>query len=174
LQKTDYWSIYISSLYFVITSFSSIGYGDLKPYTKNEYLFILFMEMIGIGFYGYMLGTIQKLFQDIQNKDPLTEKQQALDNWLIALGKVKCGGNLNYQITNGTRIFFNLKYKWDVNVVQKTYFFEILKPRTQQKVLDTCYQNYYKMFEHAFEGCDIAFKREIIKASRLKVLFGRN
>ena len=62
LQETDYWSIYISSLYFVITSFSSIGFGDIKPYTKDEYLFILFMEMVGIGFYGYMLGTIQKLF----------------------------------------------------------------------------------------------------------------
>lgn len=58
LQENEYWSIYISSLYFVITSFSSIGYGDIKPYTKDEYVFILFMEMVGIGFFGYMLGTI--------------------------------------------------------------------------------------------------------------------
>lgn len=69
----DYWSQYMSSVYFVITSFSSIGYGDIVPLTQNEYLFILFMQMVGIGFYGYMLGTIQKLFINIQAKDFLAE-----------------------------------------------------------------------------------------------------
>jgi len=33
IQNTDFISLYISSFYWVITSFSSVGYGDIKGNT---------------------------------------------------------------------------------------------------------------------------------------------
>ena len=78
--------MYCTAVYFVITSFSSIGYGDIKAYSTDEKQFIILLEMVGIGFYGYMLGTIQKLFLAIQTKDQKTEFDGNLDNWLIKLG----------------------------------------------------------------------------------------
>ena len=56
IQKIDYWSIYTTSLYWVIASFTSVGYGDVKGHTNPEYIYQIFVEMIGIAFYGYMLG----------------------------------------------------------------------------------------------------------------------
>ena len=50
-------SLYISSIYWVIASFSSVGYGDIKGFTTEEYMYQILIEMIGIGFYGYMIGT---------------------------------------------------------------------------------------------------------------------
>jgi len=44
-------------VYWVIASFSSVGYGDIKGHTKTEWLYQLVVEMIGIALYGYMIGT---------------------------------------------------------------------------------------------------------------------
>jgi len=105
-QSTDYWSVYITSVYFVITSFTSIGYGDIKGHGPNEHLFLIFLMLVGIGFYGYMIGTIQKLIAASQSRDLFAELTQSLDNWLIKLGKVKSGARLNSSVIHGTRKFF--------------------------------------------------------------------
>lgn len=63
----------MASLYFIILSFSSIGYGDITPGTDMEYQYTLIVQMCGIGVYGYMIGTIQSLFMDMGQDDPLTE-----------------------------------------------------------------------------------------------------
>jgi hypothetical protein len=36
LQKDDFFSIYITSVYWIITSFSSVGYGDVYGVTELE------------------------------------------------------------------------------------------------------------------------------------------
>ena len=59
MQLDDYWSLYITSTYFVIASFSSVGYGDVYGYTQMENLFQLMVEMLGIIVFGYMIGTFQ-------------------------------------------------------------------------------------------------------------------
>jgi len=66
--------LYISSIYFIITSFTSIGYGDIHGYTKWEQEFLLLMLIVGIGFYGYMIGTIQQLLASMVTTDMLTEE----------------------------------------------------------------------------------------------------
>jgi hypothetical protein len=61
LQEYHYWNKYVSSVYIIILTFTSVGYGDMKGVTDNERYYMLFTMMFGIVFYGYMLGTIQKL-----------------------------------------------------------------------------------------------------------------
>ena len=55
----DFPSLYVVSLYWVITTFSSIGYGEITPITEGEIEFTLLIQMLGIGIYGYMISTIQ-------------------------------------------------------------------------------------------------------------------
>lgn len=56
IMKKDYWSKYIAAFYWVITTFSSVGYGDLTGNTKTEYIYTMFVEMLGICFFGYIIG----------------------------------------------------------------------------------------------------------------------
>jgi len=72
-QSENYWDIYITSVYWCITTFTSIGYGDVTGDTTYEYLFQIFIEMVGIAFYGYMIGTFQNLFEDMRSNDQVTE-----------------------------------------------------------------------------------------------------
>jgi hypothetical protein len=43
-------------VFFIITTFTSVGYGDIKGNSKGEFIFVIALEMVGIGFYGYMIG----------------------------------------------------------------------------------------------------------------------
>ena len=64
-EYTYMWVIYFNAFYFILTTITTVGYGDIKGFTTMEYLYQILIEMIGIGFYGYMIGTFQNLFASI-------------------------------------------------------------------------------------------------------------
>lgn len=51
--------MYIGAFYLVIVTFTSIGYGDIRAEIETGYEMVWAMTvmMIGMIFYGYMLGT---------------------------------------------------------------------------------------------------------------------
>ena len=49
---------YINSLYWTVTSLTTIGYGDLKGFTQIEYGFTMFVEFISVAFVSYVMGAI--------------------------------------------------------------------------------------------------------------------
>ena len=53
--------------YFIITTLTTVGYGDFKGYTPQEYLFQIGVEFLGIGVFSYLMNSINSLFdQEIQ------------------------------------------------------------------------------------------------------------
>ena len=63
--ELNFWSYYIASVYWIISTFTSVGYGDIRGYTDKEMIFQLILIMISIAFYGYMIGTFQMLFSQL-------------------------------------------------------------------------------------------------------------
>ena len=61
--------IYTASLYWIITSFTSVGYGDIFGDEPVENLFQMLVEMVGICFFGYMIGSIQGMIRDMSGQD---------------------------------------------------------------------------------------------------------
>lgn len=55
---TDFWTCYLSSMYFAMTTITSVGYGDIVPKTNSERAYTMFAQIIGVGFYGYAIGSI--------------------------------------------------------------------------------------------------------------------
>lgn len=53
--------LYIQSIYFIITTLTTLGYGDFKGYTPKEYLFQMIVEFLGIGVFSYLMGSINEL-----------------------------------------------------------------------------------------------------------------
>lgn len=69
MQLENFGSLYITSVYFVITTFSSVGYGDVYGTTAIEWIFHIVLEMLGIIVFGYMIGTFQSLLSGMGTKD---------------------------------------------------------------------------------------------------------
>ena len=53
--------MYSTAVYWVITTLTTVGYGDYKGYTVNEYAFQMVVEFLGIGTFSYFMGSINKL-----------------------------------------------------------------------------------------------------------------
>jgi len=67
LYDSDNYSKYISSLYFFIATMTCVGYGDLKPISKNGKLFQILIMMISNGIFAYIIGSVGKIIS--LNKD---------------------------------------------------------------------------------------------------------
>lgn len=132
-------SLYISAFYWIIASFSSVGYGDITPQTESEMTFALFIEMLGICVFGYMIGTIQTLFTSLKIKDQNQDLIDSINLWLILVDKAKPSHLLYKKVFDDVRDFYTKKLKHEAKLddIDKYYFFEKLKPRLQKNVLDS-------------------------------------
>lgn len=74
---------YINSLYWTITTLTTIGYGDITPRTDNQKLFTIGIMIAGAGMYGYIIGNIANLLANIDYaKTVFTEKMERIDTFL--------------------------------------------------------------------------------------------
>lgn len=124
IQKTDFYSIYITSIYWVITTFASVGYGDVTGHDNMEFGFILIVEMVGICFFGWMIGTFQQLLLSLSAPDFISEEQEKLDHWLMKIDKLMKDRKLDSDIYYGVHKFYNAKFRQDSIMIQNTQFFQ--------------------------------------------------
>lgn len=87
-QENNFMSIYISAIYLVILTFTSIGYGDVRPEAESStsMLYALLVLMMGMIINGYMIGTFQQIMKEIESIDLKTEFEDKLDMFIIKLG----------------------------------------------------------------------------------------
>lgn len=53
--------LYITSLYFCVTTFTTVGYGDITPQTPIEKCFVIVLMLVGIIFFSYFIGSISTI-----------------------------------------------------------------------------------------------------------------
>ena len=61
-EYTYMWTIYVNAFYFILTTITTVGYGDISGSTTNEYLFSMCVEFIGLTFFSFLTGTISVMF----------------------------------------------------------------------------------------------------------------
>ena len=53
---------YVQSLYWIITTLTSVGYGDIVPVGNIEMLFTIFLQLFGVGVLAFLVGTVVGIF----------------------------------------------------------------------------------------------------------------
>ena len=62
INSNSHFIYYVNSLYFMAETFSTTGYGDLCPkYNEEEFIFIIFCEIVNCAFYAYLLSSILEI-----------------------------------------------------------------------------------------------------------------
>lgn len=74
---------YITSIYWVMTTLTTVGYGDFKGYTSQEYGFTMAVEFMGILIFSIMMGFINDIFVGGEEDDD--DKLDMVDKWLVNL-----------------------------------------------------------------------------------------
>ena len=79
-------SIYANAFYFILTTITTVGYGDITGDTTIEYLFSMGVEFIGLTFFSFLTGTISVMFSGDQSFEALINaRMEELDLWLLRL-----------------------------------------------------------------------------------------
>jgi hypothetical protein len=80
--------IYVNAFYFILTTITTVGYGDITGSTTSELLFSMFVEFVGLTFFSYLTGTISVMFSGNQSFESLINaRMEELDLWLNKLEK---------------------------------------------------------------------------------------
>lgn len=56
---------YLRSIYWTVTTLTTIGYGDIVPVTNEQIIYTIFVMLMGVGVYGYVIGNIANLMSNL-------------------------------------------------------------------------------------------------------------
>ncbi|MDH3252717.1 MAG: cyclic nucleotide-binding domain-containing protein [Ignavibacteria bacterium] len=62
----DLSAVYISALYWCISTLSSVGYGDIVPRTTAEQIYSIGVMIVGVAMYSYIIGNVATILAGIQ------------------------------------------------------------------------------------------------------------
>ncbi|RKL66936.1 ion transporter [Salipaludibacillus neizhouensis] len=85
LEPDNFESI-ANSFYFVMTTFSTVGYGDYSPVSLAGKMFAVLMYLLGIGLLGVVIGKIVDAFSIFRRKKEEGKLNYVNENHIIIIG----------------------------------------------------------------------------------------
>ena len=76
----------MASYYFIVTTLTTVGYGDIVGVSQSEYIFQMIIEFLGIFLISILMGTINGIVeQEPTLQDIVDERIDDLEVWLHVL-----------------------------------------------------------------------------------------
>lgn len=78
---------YVRSLYWTITTMTTVGYGDITPARTTEYLVAVLVMLMGASLYAFLIGTVASLLSNLNApRSQHRERIQAVTRYLHGRG----------------------------------------------------------------------------------------
>ncbi|EAR88850.2 cyclic nucleotide-binding domain protein (macronuclear) [Tetrahymena thermophila SB210] len=159
------WDLYLQSLYYMIITICTIGYGDISPYQLNEKLYIAFLSILATNVTAYAFSQISEIvkFESSKNQkfnDFMTDVNNQMK-------KIGLGMSLQVKVRKHFEfVYYQDEYKQQISesIVDK------LPNSLKNEVLIDIYQekiNSIKMFKEFSSDC----LKNILLSFKQKQLF---
>lgn len=71
--------------YFLLTTLSTVGYGDLYPISQTEYIVTLLIMAGGVAFFSFIMGKFMEIINNYQVKMGVADRTKELMLWITEL-----------------------------------------------------------------------------------------
>lgn len=147
-----------------MTTFTTIGYGDVKPNSTHGFIFVCVIEFIGVQFFGYIIGNISRI---IDQDDSITELKELYQKdvylWIVKLAKSNKEKAMAQDYYSQTDDYFMGMWDKDHFKLKSDPIFNQLKPKLQVELMDVIFKNIYSNFHIFFKDLEEGFRREIVR-----------
>lgn len=153
---------YMNSLYWAITTLTTVGYGDITPTTEIEIIFTLMVMFLGISMYAYIIGNVSSL---ISNLDAAQARyREKLDQIQTYMRENKIHPTLQQKI----RDYY--QYRWIENRDIRDY--HILEELPYPLRMKLALHLHREVIEKVpiFQGATAHFVEEIVMALKPEIL----
>jgi len=80
LENSPNASVYLASLYYVISTLATVGYGDIYSETIPEKILTILWMILGVGFYSFTVGMIASIFSSRENRESSLKRKISIAN----------------------------------------------------------------------------------------------
>lgn len=99
------------SCYYVLTTLSTVGYGDYFPISNNERVLAIILMLGGVAFFSYIMGNFIEILSNYDKKMGVQDKSGDLTDWMLQLTRFTNNQPLNKQLMDD--IEDNFRHYWD-------------------------------------------------------------
>jgi len=142
IDKTEDYVVYVASLYWVITTLTTVGYGDFKGYQATEYVFQMLVEFLGIVVFSFLMGSINNMVgRERSLQDIIDDRIEDVELWLRKLEKSR-SKNFSKQLYDSIRLYTEKAYYYDYYQIKSSEFFNQLKPRVRHRLINALFGSF--------------------------------
>lgn len=153
-------SIYPNAFYFILTTITTVGYGDITGSTSAEYIFSMFVEFIGLTFFSLLTGTISVMFSSDQSFESLINaRMEELDLWLLRLENCNSKEKIPNNLYHSIKVFIEDAFIHDYNlIIEEFAFYTELPASIQNQISESLFKTFKANFHNFFLNTDIGFQ----------------
>ncbi len=160
-DMTSY-DIYIAYHYYVYTTVSTVGYGDitLKSFSEEDnsigQLLIMIMVIVfGLNYYALIQGKIRKIFNELVALESYRNKEiEGMEDWMIQRN-VSSAMTVPFKFEKKFKELFTYSLSFDIEMlINLNGFIDMISFSQKQEILESVSTWYIKKFRY-FEGVSI-------------------
>ena len=80
MVNKDNFSIYLASIYYVFSTLTTVGYGDIMALTVKERVFSIIWMIFSVGFYSFTIGILTSTFSNRDTRESSLKRKITLVN----------------------------------------------------------------------------------------------
>lgn len=146
LENEDWSTRYITSIYWALTTMTTIGYGDVTPVTNPEKIYVMIMMILSSGVFGYTMSRIGSILQSF-NETNLEYKVQ-----MFQINKYMKRKNVPKELQARVRKYIEYTLDPDkTNQIDEKKLFEALSKNLMDEITVFINGNIIKQYEFLYK-----------------------
>ena len=114
--------LYIRSIYWTITTMTSVGYGDITPAWRAEYIIAMMVMLMGAYVYAYIIGNVASLLSNLDAAKAGYRQRMAVISQFLKLQRVPSS------LSDRVHEYYELSWKRNKGLHLDNIFMDLPKP----------------------------------------------